>query len=138
MTTSTTSRPVEGPKLHYDLVKIARVLGYRVQMRRPRAFGPVTQCPACLSKPRRGWRCPEPNVGLSVTIHQRARGSDMWFCRCCHYGWDAAEFVAFHMFAKQHGLLTKTQKALLEPTMAIFAVQVPTVSKSLTGIEARA
>ncbi len=108
--TGTTTSSRQGLDPQIDIVLLAKALGYQTLESHPKSPWPVSQCPACLSKPRRPGHDCKPNGKLTVVLIRRSHGTDMWACQACLFGWGVDEFVAFHLFAKRHHQLSAKKK----------------------------
>ena len=69
MTSTITSRS-KTLEPQIDIVLLAGALGLQAREFHPKMPGPVSQCPACLSKPRQPGHDCKPNVTLSAALHR--------------------------------------------------------------------
>ena len=133
--TTTSSPPALGVQDQIDLVELARALGLQAHDYHPMAFGPASQCPACLSKPRQRGHCCKPKSKPSAVIRRRQYGPDVWSCHFCGSGQSIDEFVAFHMFAKRHHQLSAPQrKAMVAFIDSLEGIRRPASHRQVAGV----
>lgn len=88
--------------------------------------GPLTQCPACMTRPtklaRKGRIC-EASTDRLVEITDHG-GIETWLCHRCCCGHDALEFVSFALYADRFCNLTKPQKRGLEGWFSVLPDRV--------------
>jgi len=99
-----------------DLLKVARMLGFKMKKFHPMVQGSVTQCPACFTKPiklaRKGRFC-RPVIDLSVEVLEHG-SLHFWVCHRCCYGHDVVEFVSFALYADRFCNLREPLVSCLE------------------------
>ena len=134
MTSKITSSPA-GLATQIDIVELARVLGLQVRDYHPKAFGPASQCPACLSKPRKRGHGGKPNVGLSVALYRLPHGEDIWSCHFCGSGQSIDDFVAFHLFAMRHHQLSAPQRRTMVAFIdSLEGIRRPASHRRVAGV----